>query len=455
MSSDELSKGAERTAREKYQARKAYLVNRTKETETKLDLDKNAPDETLHESDKVESLSRGVKRPRVQEEPAQEHESAESPSDVSGLTQPRTRTPSHTTTSKKVSTSEGRSGHQLNKGHNGDLLAGGCSCPPCVRRWAKKLMIRMQQLEDEVLMLSREKSTGAATTKTASAKPRVDSEATQCLSESVTDGVISSIQAEPADIFESLVNFSNAAVTSQLSERGVSNNEASTKLGVLLEADGQSLHNKDNLGGLQRVDDGNENQSVIASVMQAVNSDTQSLIDAYKHMNDQILLNERAVEESSSHVHALVGYSPTAATDFRRQVNELQASIGAEKTKRDVRVAALIAHVWKPRCEEFKSLFDTPFQNAPRNEQVYHKKWAEVASEIYMKDNIISELERQMEALGGGNGRSRYAEMGELSSKIAAEYAAKMALESKREDFYVGLVQSNSRIRTLVRNALL
>ncbi|CAI5742228.1 unnamed protein product [Hyaloperonospora brassicae] len=143
--------------------------------------------------------------------------------------------------------------------------------------------------------------------------------------------------------------------------------------------------------------------------------------------------------------------------DFRRQVAELRASIRAEKVKRDVTVAALIAHVWKPRRDEFRDLLSAQTQSSPCDEQAYHTKWAKTASQIRMKDKFVSDLERQMNALGeaGGGGRSRYAEMGELSSKMAAEYAAKMVLESERESLYTGLVKSSTRIRSLVRNALL
>ncbi|CAH0520563.1 unnamed protein product [Peronospora belbahrii] len=221
-------------------------------------------------------------------------------------------------------------------------------------------------------------------------------------------GDVASPQAEPADSLKLLIDFSNAVDTSQPPERGLSNSVASFKSSLLC-ADGGDGH-----------------RSVMASV-----------------------------EESSGHVPVLVGYSPTAAMDFRRQVNELRASIGAGK--RDATVAALIAHVWKPRHKELKALLDAKCQSSPCDEQVYHAKWAEIANQTFLKDKVILELERQMEALGdsGRSSRSRYAEMGELSSKIAAEHAAKMALESKRESLCVGLVKSSPRIQSLVRNALL
>ncbi|OWZ15472.1 hypothetical protein PHMEG_00010868 [Phytophthora megakarya] len=399
VNTEELKKEADRKARARYQARKAYLKKRgrldelgdppiglyqpgddqkgTENAIPNLDLKRSASDELPRGSDNVdgsmESSNDGAKRQRVHEEPLQV-ESTDSPSDVSGLTQPLITTPLQVAPPKKKVTTDGSFVHRSNKSHGGDLLAGGCSCPPCVRRWARKLMNRMEQLEDEVLMLRQKKSAEV-----------------ECPDASGAD--------------------STKALTGST-----------------------------------------------ASVVQRLGSDKKSLMDAYTHMNDQILLNERTVEESSGHIQILVGYNPATAMDFRRQVSELRESIRAEKSKRDITVAALIAYEWKPRCDEFKELLESAEpQSSPTDEQRYHAKWSEISSQVSMKDIAMSELERKMDSLGKstGNSRLRYAEMGELSSKMAAEYAAKMALEREREEVYVGVVKSSSRIRSLVRSAIL
>ncbi|POM62914.1 hypothetical protein PHPALM_27864 [Phytophthora palmivora] len=405
MNTEDLKKEAERKAKARYQARKAYLKKRgrlgelgdpplglyqsgddqngTENTAPNPDLKRSAAlDETSQNSGNIELSNNGAKRQRVEEELPQEDDS---PSDVSGLSQQDAPTPSQVAPLKKLVATGGSFVHRSNKGHGGDLLAGGCSCPPCVRRWARKLMNRMQQLEDEVLILRRKQSDGVE----------------------IPSGT-------GADLTKTL--------TSHV-----------------------------------RSDKANQNHSP-RSDNQGLSADKKSLMDAYTHMNDQILVNERTVEESSGHVQILVGYNPATAMDFRRQVNELRESIRVEKSKRDITLAALIAHEWKTRRDKFKTLLESAdTQNSPNDEQTYHAKWSDIANQVSKKDKVMSDLERQMDSLGksGGNSRSRYSEMGELSSKMAAEYAAKMALESERESVYVGVVKSSSRIRSLVRSSIL
>ncbi|KAL4151398.1 hypothetical protein PRNP1_008343 [Phytophthora ramorum] len=143
--------------------------------------------------------------------------------------------------------------------------------------------------------------------------------------------------------------------------------------------------------------------------------------------------------------------------DFRKQIDELRVSIAAEKSKRETTVAALIAHEWNPRRDEFKALLESADAvNYPNEEQAHHAKWSEISNQLSLKDKVISALESQMDCLGesGGSSRSRYAEMGELSSKMAAEYSAKMALARDREGIYLDLVKSNTRIRSLVKSTL-
>ncbi|EGZ05075.1 hypothetical protein PHYSODRAFT_534729 [Phytophthora sojae] len=403
INEEELKKEAERKARARYQARKAYLKKRGRlgelgdpptlfyisrrnghgagnENGSKPDLKRTAPEESSQESDKVEGSSDENKRPRVEETESQENVSTDSPSDVSGLIQPNISTPSQsepgkTTQPGTAPPSDGSFVHRSSKGHGGDLLAGGCSCPPCVRRWARKLMNRMQQLEDEVLTLRQRKAVGAA----------------------------------------------------------------------------QSLQN----GG--RAEQSQQHANPAASFLLGLGSDKRSLVDAYSHMNDQILLNERTVEDSTGHVQILMSIDQGAAMDFRKQIAELRMSISAEKSKRDITVATLIAHEWKPRVDEFKELLErSEAQDSPTEEQSLHAKWSDIANQVSLKDKAISDLEKRVDSLGesGGSSRSRYAEMGELSSKMAAEYAAKMSLESERESVYLGLVNSSTRIRALVRKAL-
>jgi hypothetical protein len=331
-------------------------------------------------------------------------------------------------------------------------------------------MNRMQQLEDEVLTLRQNKSGGEACTdesyavRTAApaaktskmstaevrrATPSVTSTgALSVMSNSVS--VLS--QAEPADIFRTLANSGSGIATTQVAGRDGASSDGNTNSSG---SGGRAPQGGDRFGAVLRSDD-TQPQQPTTSAMQSLGSDKRCLLDAYTHMNDQILINERTVEDSSGHVQILVGYNPATAMDFRRQVQELRLSIAAEKSKRDVTVAALIAHEWRPRRTEFQPILESSGpQSSPHEEQAYHAKWSELAKQVSDKDKTIADLERRMDSLGElGNSRFRYAEMGELSSKMAAEYAAKLSLEGERDGIYVGLVKSNTRIRSLVRNAL-
>uniref|UniRef100_M4BAI8 Uncharacterized protein n=1 Tax=Hyaloperonospora arabidopsidis (strain Emoy2) TaxID=559515 RepID=M4BAI8_HYAAE len=437
--------------------------NETKETEWVSDFKKNSADiPPLGGTESEQSRCGDAKRPHLQANIVQEDKSAEICADVSESTP---QSPLRTSQSAKaILSTEGSFVHCPTKCHGGDLLEGGCSCPTCVRRWARKLMNKIQQLEDEVLTLRQTKHGAAEYAQSSGLSiPRLHEYSNSATSqparpllsaakdENVPHGnfsVAHTLQTGPENGFKSLI------ASSQPLECLVPGSMDGTTLYTMPEPDVRLPHLEGNEGGAHCIDGDRQLVSVrFASCWFR----QKSLMDAYEHMNDQILLNERTVEESSNHVQVLVGYNPETAMDFRRQVAELRASIHTEKIKRDVTVAALIAHVWKPRRDELREFLRTQFRDSTRDEQAYHIRLAQITSQVSVKSKIISELKRRMDALGepGEGGRSRYAEMGELSSKMAAEYAAKMTLESERESLYVGLVKSRTRIRSLVRSALL
>ncbi|ETO67430.1 hypothetical protein F444_15620 [Phytophthora nicotianae P1976] len=443
MNTEDMKKEAERKAKARYQARKAYLKKRgrldelgdppssfnhsslnhkVEDTVPKPDLKRHPSDAPSQDGDNVESPNSGAKKQRVQEELPQEVEPAtsDSPSDVSRLaTEPSIPAPANPEPPQKTVTTEGSFVHRSNTDHGGDLLAGGCSCPPCVRRWARKLMNRMQQLEDEVVMLRQKESAGSDST---------------TVSGSVTNTLVVSDSPAQSAVTHSLLSEKTVDTVANLS------NLSQAKPSSIAASPEERSHTDDQ-------------QSLTATDL--LDSDKESLLDAYTHMNDQILTNEKVIEESTGHAQFLVGCNP----DFRRQVDELRVSISTEKSKREITVAALIAREWKPQLDEFKRalLNQTERGLSPLDEQPFHEKWSQISSQISAKDKVISVLEKRMDSLGESSGsqRSRYAEMGELSSKMAAEYAAKMALEGEREGVYDGLVRSSYRIRSLVKNALL
>ncbi|KAG1693638.1 hypothetical protein DVH05_023041 [Phytophthora capsici] len=498
MSAEDVKKEAERKARARYQARKAYLKKRgrldelgdppiannrlsgkdekgVEETMPNLALKRSAEEELSRKGDSAEPLATDVKKPRVDEAQTQVAEPPRPQANVWLTPIPSIPTPSslHDEPEKKKEGSEGNYVQHSIKDHGGDLLAGGCSCPPCVRKWARKLMNRMQQLEDEVVMLRQmrdadadkaaSRGSGSDSTKT----PSPDAEAnpdrtipnsahslpleTPTCTSSSSNGAVA--VAKPADIFRSLTAYSSSEAEST-SERpeGELLDMNKTYPNILPRPEDPPLYIEVRHDEFTQNND-QQQQSPSEMVLSGLGFNKQSLMDAYSHRNDQVLVNERTIEESSGHAQILAGFSPS----FHRQFDELRASIVVEKSNRDIAAATLIAHEWKPRQDKIREILEsTAPQSYPEQVQACHTKWAEITKEISMKEQVMDALEKRMDSLGqsGASSRSTYAEMGELSSKMAAESAAKMALERELEAIYEGLVKSSPYIRSLVRNAL-
>ncbi|CEG40611.1 Zinc finger, C2H2 [Plasmopara halstedii] len=484
MSTEEV-KMEQRKVKARYQARKAYLkkrgrldelgnppllriqsndgLNDLEKTVNEEEHQREISDESLQDGDSLDlKMSSEAKKPRTQEKVAQEVDKMDDFSSnviKQKISEPLIPTSSLQDPSKRPMASEGSFFYRLKYDHGGDLLAGGCSCPPCVRRWARNIMNRMQKLEDEVVMLRQQKLvedksnnviTGANNASNHDVSLHTRSEKSHvsqptCPGGMNMEGMVSSKTVVNGHSNASSISICNSVKSAcqvpeiEFEKYSDNNPPPSQKKAEL------ASHEKDFCTDQSRLYE----QHPISSGLQGLGLDKKSLVEAYTHLNNQILIKERTITEIEAH-----GDKP----ELRKKVDELCLFISVEKAKREVMVASLIAREWKSRWDEFRALFeDNTSHNAPHDEQAHHKKWSEISNEVSTKDEAIAELERRMDVLvsGGENTRSRYAEMGELSSKMAAEYDAKMALEGEREEVFVGLVKSSIRIRWLVKNALL
>ncbi|RLN38033.1 hypothetical protein BBJ28_00001098 [Nothophytophthora sp. Chile5] len=368
------------------------------------------------------------------------------------------------------------------RGHGGDLLAGGCSCPPCVRRWARKLMARMQQLEDEVVTLRRQAANGGGRdgAKALTASPVHNIAATQppplaqqvasnaerveAQSSSLQTGRSFPTKYKPEGVVEDAAALSPAASLDAKQDQNLGqkdNVDATTSVSSPpLRGEALSDTTKPDPDSATTIDNGQDQE---ASGTQSMSDVKKDLTDAYDHLNAQILLNERAVEDSISHVRLLMDADKAAAVEFQSQIDELQVSINVEKGKRDVAVAALVAHEWRTRHDEFEALVGpVAARSMPGAMQTFHEKCAEIATQMAQKDQLLAELAQTIEAVRGatspvgnhGGRRSRYEELGGLSSKIFAEQAAKEVLDREREEVFMCLVKSSRQIWSLVRSKL-
>ncbi|KAK1944667.1 hypothetical protein P3T76_004579 [Phytophthora citrophthora] len=506
MTAEDVRKEAERKARARYQARKAYLKKRGRLDELgdppianypqsgeneygvedampKPTLKRSAEDELSREENNGEPLVVEAKKPRVDEaqSPVVESPSPQTNVWLTPLPSIPTSSSQREGPEKRAEETEGSFVQHSTKDHGGDLLSGGCSCPPCVRKWARKLMNRMQQLEDEVVMLRQKRDTdvdkaasrGSGSDSTNSPSPAAQEntnkttpdaahplplETNTCTSPSSNAAVATLSVATPVDMFRSLTppspepNSGKLMSTSERPEGEFLDHTNKAYPDISPRPEDPPLYIEVRHDDFTQTN-GHQKESPAVMVLSGLGFDKTILMDAYSHCNEQVLVNERTIEDSSGHAQILAGFSPS----FHNQVDELRASIVVKKSNRDIAAATLIAHEWKPRKDKVREILESPApQNYPDEVQACHTKWAEITQEISIKERIMDDLEKRMEALGqsGTSSRSTFAEMGELSSKMAAESAAKMALESEREVIYEGLVKSSPYIRSLVRNAL-
>ncbi|RLN73195.1 hypothetical protein BBJ28_00017936 [Nothophytophthora sp. Chile5] len=180
------------------------------------------------------------------------------------------------------------------------------------------------------------------------------------------------------------------------------------------------------------------------------------LVDEYARVNDEIILNERAVEDSLQHVDTMMNFDKATAMELRSQIEELRVSINNEKHKRDSAVAALIAHDWATRSTALQIAMKR-MEEVDASSAILHKRCADIASQLEGTKEVLAALGDRIEFLNesGNDNRGRYAELGALSSKFAAEQYAKGRLESECERAFMELLKSSHQIRVMTRRRLL
>ncbi|KAG3107637.1 hypothetical protein PI124_g12901 [Phytophthora idaei] len=190
-----------------------------------------------------------------------------------------------------------------------------------------------------------------------------------------------------------------------------------------------------NIGGADVFDSPSAEDSVVIK-----------LIEKYNHLNDQILTNERALEDSVAHLKEISQHSETSSSELHTHLDELRVYIGVEKIKLDEAVAAVIAQRWSAKKNEFGLLLESmTAKSKPRAEKAFHEECAEIAGQL---DKIIS-------SLGGLIDREKSSSVKNGSDipfpKYAVERTAKSFLERQRDDIFMFLIRSSPRIHLLTK----
>lgn len=159
-----------------------------------------------------------------------------------------------------------------------------------------------------------------------------------------------------------------------------------------------------------------------------------SLLENYNHVNGQIIINERALEDSMAYLDKTCDGDELSNLEIRDQIDELRKYLNVAKGKRDKAVAAIIAHRWSARRIEFRLLLEKmTVKSKPDAEKVFHEECAIIADQSAEKDQAISELKVRD------------------NSKIYAELAAKALLERERDELFMRLLRSSRRIYLLAK----
>ncbi|KAE9004191.1 hypothetical protein PF010_g13317 [Phytophthora fragariae] len=175
-----------------------------------------------------------------------------------------------------------------------------------------------------------------------------------------------------------------------------------------------------------------------------------SLMENYNHVNGQVSINERALGDSMEYLNTVTGGDELSSLEMRDQIDELCVYLNAAKSKRDKAVAAIIAHRWSARRDEFRLLLEKmTVQSKPDAEKVFHEECADIAAQLVEKDQAISELKKL-----GPSSPTKGKHPDEISEQDA-EQAAKTLLERERDDLFMRLLRSSRCIYLLAKETFL
>ncbi|GMF31497.1 unnamed protein product [Phytophthora lilii] len=179
----------------------------------------------------------------------------------------------------------------------------------------------------------------------------------------------------------------------------------------------------------------------------AKDQEKRQLIEVYNHLNEQILINEIATNDTLHYMKTFKDVDKTSATELHNQLVELIVSINQVKEKRARALAAVIIRSWSGKSEALVSILDAHNPKA-HTVKATHEKCAAIFSEIGIKENELKTLEmklnEQVQLVSGLPASATETELSveirvlsELSKRWTVEQKAKVLLEES-EKAYLG-----------------
>ncbi|KAE9031492.1 hypothetical protein PF005_g134 [Phytophthora fragariae] len=341
--------------------------------------------------------------------------------------------------SKTPSTPTGASGGQNSKHakHGGNILTDGCCCRDCVRKWARTMVNRLSRMSDEVTSL-RElvKMRGDSTShKSEVAEAKATTSTDACTLDYV--GSVSSPKVKKQSAADTKTQYSAKDSFTPAS----------------LDCSGQDIVSKTKVKPLLSGATSNATNTSCSTLSK--DPVKLSLTEKYNHLNDQIITNERALEDSAAYLKEISGHD-TNTSELRTQLDELRIYIDVEKGKRDEIVAAIIAQRWVAKRNEFRLLLENmAVKSKPNAERAFHEECAEIASQVEEKNKVLAKLGGLIGAAGLSAGMLSSMKSGVGIPKYAVEKTAKSFLERQRDDVFMCLLRSSPRIYLQTKEKLM
>ncbi|KAE9141699.1 hypothetical protein PF005_g132 [Phytophthora fragariae] len=189
------------------------------------------------------------------------------------------------------------------------------------------------------------------------------------------------------------------------------------------------------------------------------------LTEAYDRLNNQITMNETAIDDALDYIKTIKDVDYAAAMEQHSQVMELDVSINKEREKRASALAGLILYGWKGREDALLSLLAEESSEAHASGGADHERLSTISSQIEDKDGALKSLEAHLkEQLQWVTGISsnvsesdralRFKALRKLSKRLAKEQTTKEQLERERQEVMESFLQIDTELRKLIKGSL-
>ncbi|KAG7381918.1 hypothetical protein PHYPSEUDO_005445 [Phytophthora pseudosyringae] len=329
--------------------------------------------------------------------------------------------------------------------HGGNILTDGCCCRQCVRKWTRKMMNRLKFLGDEVTSLQRLVQRGQSAELGAQpstmnphpsdkrfetdqkVKREFRNDATSLRpTESMPSQDLRKEHPNPASLFSDKRPSQHSDVEAKVELQAITTSTSGYA-------------------------GGKTHKSIGAGPSPSTNDPVKTMLtDKYNRLNDQIITNEKALEDSVAYLKEISPHDEVSSSELRTQLDELRVYIDVEKGKRAEAVAAIIAHRWNSKRAEFRLVLENLAVKSKLNaEKAFHEDCAEIANQLEEKNEVLSKLG---DLIGMNTENSSWNEV--PIPKYAVERTAKIFLERERDDIFMCLLRSSPRIYLLTKEKL-